>query len=39
VTRERIRQLQTSALSKLHRALTRDVNFASAGVTFAAEAA
>jgi RNA polymerase sigma factor (sigma-70 family) len=39
VTRERIRQLQTSALSKLRRALTRDVSSASAGLTFAAEAA
>lgn len=39
VTRERIRQLQTSALSKLRRALTRDVNSAFAGLTLAAEAA
>jgi RNA polymerase primary sigma factor len=39
VTRERIRQLQTSALSKLRRALTRDGNSAFAGLTLAAEAA
>lgn len=39
VTRERIRQLQARALSKLRRALTRDTNFASTGLTFAAEAA
>jgi RNA polymerase primary sigma factor len=39
VTRERIRQLQTSALLKLRRALTRDVNSAFAGLTLAAEAA
>ena len=39
VTRERIRQLQTTALSKLRRALTRDINSAFAGLTFAAETA
>jgi RNA polymerase primary sigma factor len=39
LTRERIRQLQVRALSKLHRALTRDINSASAGLTFAAEVA
>jgi RNA polymerase primary sigma factor len=32
VTRERIRQLQARALSKLRRALTRDINSASAGL-------
>lgn len=37
VTRERIRQLQAVALSKLRRALTRDTNAAS-GITLAAEA-
>jgi RNA polymerase primary sigma factor len=39
VTRERIRQLQARALSKLRRALTRDINAASAGVRLATEAA
>jgi len=39
VTRERIRQLQAGALSKLRRALTRDINTGSAGLTFAAGAA
>jgi len=39
LTRERIRQLQVRALSKLHRALTRDINSASAGLAFAAEVA
>jgi RNA polymerase primary sigma factor len=39
VTRERIRQLQARALSKLRRALTRDINSVSAGLTFVAEAA
>jgi RNA polymerase primary sigma factor len=37
VTRERIRQLQARALSKLRRALTKDTN--AAGLTFAAEPA
>jgi RNA polymerase primary sigma factor len=39
LTRERIRQLQVRALSKLRRALTRDINCAFAGLTLAAEAA
>jgi RNA polymerase primary sigma factor len=39
VTRERIRQLQAQVLSKLHRALTRDVASKPAGVTLVAEAA
>jgi RNA polymerase primary sigma factor len=39
VTRERIRQLQARALSKLRRALTRDINSVSTGLTFAAQAA
>ena len=39
VTRERIRQLQKIALSKLRRALTKDINSSSVGLTFAAEAA
>jgi RNA polymerase primary sigma factor len=39
VTRERIRQLQARALSKLRRTLTRDINPAPGGVTLIAEAA
>ena len=39
VTRERIRQLQARALSKLRRALTKDSSSAPAGLTFSAEAA
>ena len=39
VTRERIRQLQARALSKLRRALTKDSSSAPAGLALAAEAA
>jgi RNA polymerase primary sigma factor len=39
VTRERIRQLQARALSKLRRALTKDGSSAPAGLALAAEAA
>jgi RNA polymerase primary sigma factor len=39
VTRERIRQLQARALSKLRRTLTRDIDPALGGVTLIAEAA
>jgi RNA polymerase primary sigma factor len=39
VTRERIRQLQARALSKLRRALTKDSTSAPAGLALAAEAA